>query len=190
MSYLTQFIRLTALLAPLALLAPAALAQPAKVLKGAQVTEDALVDMLAIEAPQAAEGGQTRGFRPATSPQGHAARAPGPGKANLMVTFHTDSATLTDESIKILDTVARALQSDTLAGFAFRVEGHADPRGQAERNMTLSEQRAKAVVDYLVTARGILSERLVAVGKGSSEPLDAQRVDAPENRRVTIVTTR
>jgi OOP family OmpA-OmpF porin len=41
-----------------------------------------------------------------------------------------------------------------------------------------------------VAAFGILPERLVPVGKGSSEPLNADRPDAPENRRVTIVTKR
>ena len=43
---------------------------------------------------------------------------------------------------------------------------------------------------YLVKTRGILPERLTAVGKGSSEPLNRERIDAPENRRVTIVTVR
>ena len=34
------------------------------------------------------------------------------------------------------------------------------------------------------------SDRLSAVGKGSAELLNAERPEAPENRRVTIVTTR
>jgi OmpA-OmpF porin, OOP family len=190
MSSLKQQILAAATFIGLSISASPLFAQQSAVLKGSQVTEDALVLMLAIEGPQTAEGDKMRGFRPAPSPSSRPARAPGPGKANLMITFMTDSAVLTAEGIKVLDTVARALQTDTLAGFSFRVEGHADPRGQAERNLSLSEQRAKAVVDYLVGARGILPERLVPIGKGSSEPMDPKRVDAPENRRVTIVTTR
>jgi OmpA-OmpF porin, OOP family len=82
------------------------------------------------------------------------------------------------------------VQSDALAGFAFKVEGHADARGDAERNLKLSQLRAEAVVSYLISQRGILPERLTAVGKGSAEPLNTTRIDAPENRRVTIVTIR
>lgn len=165
--------------------APAA---SAPVLKGAQVTESALIDALAIEGPQTA-GGATRGFRPAAKP-GEAPKPAGPGKANLLITFLTNSTDLTAESKMALETLGRALQSDALAGFSFRVEGHADARGDAERNQKLSQARAEAVAGYLVQNHGILPERLVAQGKGSSEPLNPNKVDAPENRRVTIVTNR
>ena len=158
------------------------------VLKPGQVTEDALVNALAIEAPQDAVG-QTRSIRPTMKAPG-ASQAAGPGRASLLITFPTGSATLTPETIKALDTVGKALQSDRLAGFSFRVEGHADPRGGAEMNLTLSEQRAQSVVAYLVDKVGILPDRLSAVGKGSAELLNADRPEAPENRRVTIVTTR
>lgn len=165
-------------------------AQQPPVLKGSQVTENALIDALTIEGPQAADG-KTRGFSPVMRPSGsQAAQAAGPGKANLMITFQTDSAELTPESIKTLETVAHALQSDKLAGFSFRIEGHADPRGSADHNQVLSEARAKAVVDYLVNKQGILPERLVAIGKGSADLYDPQHPDSAENRRVSIVTTR
>lgn len=159
------------------------------VLKGAQVTEDALVDALAIEPPEAASG-VTRGFRPATRAKGDAPAKAGAGKASLLITFGTDSAEIGADTQGILDTLARALQSDSLAGFSFKVEGHADARGEPEHNQRLSQQRAEAVAAYLVSKHGILPERLSAIGKGSSEPLNKQRGDAPENRRVTIVTTR
>ena len=159
----------------------------APVLQGSQVTEDALVDALAIEGPQVAPGA-TRGFRPATP--GDKPKPYGPGKASLLVTFVTGAAELTDESRSILDKLAKAMQSDTLAGLSFRVEGHADARGDAQRNMTLSLARAEAVSAYLSSAHGVLPERLKPVGKGSTEPMNTTRVDAPENRRVTIVSTR
>jgi outer membrane protein OmpA-like peptidoglycan-associated protein len=112
------------------------------------------------------------------------------GKAPLMITFRTGSAELTPESIAVMGKVASALQSDRLAGFAFKVEGHADPRGGDELNQRLSQARAESVVKHLVDAHGILPERLSAVGRGSSELYDAKRPEAPENRRVTIVTQR
>jgi outer membrane protein OmpA-like peptidoglycan-associated protein len=170
----------------------------APVLSNAQVTEDALVDALAIEPAYADEAasGATRGFRPAVRPgtaSTKAATAPAkpaaPGKANLLITFPTGSAELTPETIRVLQTLGKALQSDKLAGFAFRIEGHADPRGTAEANIKLSEERAQAVAAYLSNTLGVLPDRLQPVGKGSSEPLNPQQPDAPENRRVTIVTT-
>jgi len=159
-----------------------------KVLKGSQVTESALIDALTIEGPEAA-GGATRGFRPAARADGKAPKA-GPGKANLLITFETNSSELTGDSQASLNALARALQSDALAGFSFRVEGHSGARGDPTRNMELSQSRAESVAAYLVKSHGILPERLKAVGKASSEPLNLARVEAPENRRVTIVTVR
>jgi outer membrane protein OmpA-like peptidoglycan-associated protein len=169
--------------------APANAASANPVLKGAQVTEAALVDALAIAPPEGAASGATRGFRPASKP-GAAPVKVGPGRASLLITFATNSTELGSDTQGQIDTLARALQSDTLAGFSFRVEGHADARGEAGSNQRLSQLRAEAVMAYLTGKHGILPERLTAVGKGSSEPLNAARVDAPENRRVTIVTVR
>jgi outer membrane protein OmpA-like peptidoglycan-associated protein len=186
--------RLPALLLSGAFALSAALPAAAQeaVLKTKDVTEDALINALAIEGPAAASGA-TRGFKPA-APGGAAANMPnkpaGPGRANLLITFNTNSATLSPESSAALDTVARALQSDALAGLSFRVEGHADSRGDADVNRKLSQARAESVVAYLVSKHGILPERLAASGKGAAEPMNKERADAPENRRVTIVTMR
>ncbi|HSW03524.1 OmpA family protein [Aquabacterium sp.] len=160
------------------------------VLKNKEVTESALIDALNIDPPQGASGAM-RGFKPAAP--GAAATPPkpaAPGRANLLITFETNSAALTGDSQSALDTVGKALQSDALAGLTFRVEGHADARGDAEINRKLSQQRAEAVVGYLVSKHGVLPERLQPQGKGSAEPLNKDRIDAPENRRVTIVTIR
>ena len=166
----------------------------AAVLKGAQVSESNLIDALEIDAPEsAASGALTRGFRAATRTDGSKAAKPAnpsAGKASLQVTFTTNSADLTEEAKGVLDTLARALQSDRLAGFAFKIEGHADARGDADRNLQLSQLRAEAVAAYLIAQHGLLPERLSPVGRGSSELLNTQRIDAPENRRVTIVTVR
>lgn len=158
------------------------------VLTGKQVNEQALIDALTIDSPADAASGATRGFR-AAKPNAAPVKA-GPGRASLLITFATNSTELSPETLGTLGTLAKALQSDALAGFSFRVEGHADARGDAQANERLSQQRAEAVKAYLIDKQGILPERLMAVGKGSTEPLNKTRVDAPENRRVTIVTTR
>ena len=160
------------------------------ILKPSQVTEDNLVDALAIDpGPQEGATGATRSIRP-TLRSSEPSKPAGPGKANLVITFATGSSELSPETIHTLEVVAKALQSDRLAGFVFRVEGHADPRGSAEYNLKLSEERAQTVVAYLTTKLGVLPERLSAVGKGSSEPINPQQPGAVENRRVTIVTTK
>ena len=172
-------------------LAFAVQAQPAEpVMKNSQVTESALIDALTVEPPAGAASGATRGFRAATAANSAPKKPAGPGRANLLITFDSNSATIGGETQTVLDTLARALQSDALAGNTFRVEGHADARGEAENNLKLSQQRAEAVAQYLVSKHGILPERLQAEGKGSTEPLNKARIDAPENRRVTVVTIR
>ncbi len=165
----------------------------APVLNASQVTEDVLVDALALDPPEVDAQGVTRGFRPSVRPAGSTfkpAKPAAPGKANLLITFATGSAELTPETIQVLHTVAKALQGDKLAGFGFRIEGHADPRGSDDYNLKLSQERAQSVVSYLSSKLGVLPERLVPVGKGSTELLNPDKPDAVENRRVTIVTTK
>ena len=159
-------------------------------LKGKQITESALIDALAIDSPADSASGATRGFRPSAGISSVRTTKPGPGKTSLLITFLPNSAELMPETKAALDTLAKALQSDKLAGFSFRVEGHADPRGGAELNQTLSQQRAESVVKYLTAQHGILPDRLAPEGKGSSELMNPDKPDAPENRRVTIVTNR
>jgi OOP family OmpA-OmpF porin len=164
--------------------------EKARVLSGKKVTESALIEALTIEGPPAPADGLTRGFgiaRPSKAPHREGS---GAGKASLLMTFAVDSSELTGDTVRMLDTVAKALQSDQLAGFSFRIEGHADPRGGDQWNRQLSQKRAEAVVAYLVERHGILPERLAPLGKGASELLDKGNPNAAVNRRVTIVTTR
>src|SRR5262249_28000047 len=91
---------------------------PAPTLKMNQVTESAIADALAIDPPEAAEG-KTRSIRPSARTGGDRTPSKAAGKSNLLITFATNSADLTGESKQALATVARALQSDKLAGFSF-----------------------------------------------------------------------
>ena len=187
MSLAWSLLALTAVLAPSPALGQAGTADN-PVLTGNQVSEDALIKALTIAPAEAASDAATRGFRPA-APNAAPVKA-GPGRASLLITFATNSTALSPETLGTLGTLGRALQSDALAGFSFRVEGHADARGDADGNQRLSLQRAETVKQYLIDKAGLLPERLTAIGKGSTEPLNKTHADAPENRRVTIVTTR
>lgn len=156
---------------------PAA-AQTTSVLSGDGVTESALLDALAPPA----EAPRTRGIN-------RNASAPKSAKAALLITFQTNSTALTPQARRELDIVGRALNTQKLQEYIFAIEGHADPRGSPEANLKLSQGRAEAVVQYLVSAQNVRPERLKAIGKGDREPLDPANPAAPENRRITFVNT-
>jgi len=65
------------------------------------------------------------------------------------------------------------------------IVGHASTDGSTQHNQDLSERRANAVRDYLVSL-GVPSYRLQAFGRGESEPLPGIAGTSPENRRVEI----
>lgn len=162
--------------------------QAGKLLRGKDITESALIDALTPDEPEI----RTRSIRVLREDAGGGVAKPlpppKPKAASLLITFETNSAELTPRSRQSLDVVARALKSDKLMEFKFSVEGHADPRGGDELNQRLSQGRAESVVNYLAENHGIDRERLQPVGKGTTELLNAKRLDAPENRRVTIKT--
>lgn len=161
------------------------LGQNDKVLAGSRFTESALIDALRPEVGKEDQLSQkTRSIR--ISPA-HEAPAKRPS-ASMLITFETNSAELTPRAKQMLDTLARALQSDKLAEFRFSIEGHADPRGGEQFNLELSQQRAEKVVSYLAENQNIDRKRLIPIGKGQSQLLNTSNPDAPENRRVTVKT--
>jgi outer membrane protein OmpA-like peptidoglycan-associated protein len=166
------------ILASLLLVASGCLPAAAQqVLQGSDITESALVEALTpAPAPML-----TRGINAAPAP------ASKPAKAALLITFETNATVLTAGAKRELDIVGRALNTSRLADFNFVIEGHADPRGSAEKNQRLSEGRASAVREYLVQNQSVRDDRLKAVGKGDREPLNSNNPAAPENRRVVFV---
>lgn len=159
-------------------------------LTGKQVTEANIVDALSPEEPVLTRslriGRDARAKQPSNGSGG--AAAPRRPSASLLITFETNSAAITPRARETLDVVASALQNDRLADYNFSVEGHADKRGNSDFNLALSQRRAESVREYLVSTHSIAPQRLTAVGKGDTEPMNTEVVAAPENRRVTIVT--
>lgn len=108
---------------------------------------------------------------------------------SLTVQFATGSAALTPQAIRVLDELGKALLSEDLRPYRFRIEGHTDTTGSRAANQALSERRAAAVRSYLTQNFGIEASRLVAIGLGQTR-LAVQTpdgVDEPRNRRVQIV---
>ena len=169
-------------------------AQQERVMREGQVTQQALIDALAPAAAASApaeDQPRTRswkpGVRPAAAAAGTAAAAAQPARASILVTFVTSSADLTGDAKRALDVLAAAMKSEKLASVKFTIEGHADPRGNEEHNLKLSQSRAESVRAYLTSSHGLAADRISAVGKGSSALMNPSEPAAPENRRVTIV---
>ena len=105
--------------------------------------------------------------------------------------FTFDSATLSMPQPK-LDDIAAALTADPSITDV-DITGYADRLGSAKYNQKLSERRANAVRDYLVS-KGIDGQRLKAYGKGESNPVvtcnNKKRADLIKclepNRRVEV----
>ena len=99
------------------------------------------------------------------------------------ITFETASARLTEESRELLDSVARILARYPSVNLL--VEGHTDDSGDADINLKLSEQRARACTTYLAS-KGIDPARMQAIGFGETQPLvPNDTAEARErNRRV------
>jgi outer membrane protein OmpA-like peptidoglycan-associated protein len=105
---------------------------------------------------------------------------------SLLIQFDFDSARVKAESQASLANLATALLSKELLGAKFAIEGHTDAKGRQDYNQRLSQLRADAVREFLVS-KGVEGVRLASSGKGSSDPTNVADPQAAENRRVKIV---
>jgi outer membrane protein OmpA-like peptidoglycan-associated protein len=101
------------------------------------------------------------------------------------ILFDVDSDRLRPESTPVLTELVEMLQSH--ADLRVMVEGHTDSTGDDAHNMSLSDRRARAVVDYLAT-KGIDRGRAASSGKGESAPVAGNDTakGREQNRRVVI----
>ena len=104
------------------------------------------------------------------------------------ILFDKGSTTIGATSVATVQRVAGIAKR--YAGVAIEVQGHTDSEGDPARNLTLSEQRAAAVLDALV-ARGVPTADLSAKGFGMTELIrDADGNELPEkSRRVVFGVT-
>ncbi|MEP3302255.1 MAG: OmpA family protein [Roseibium sp.] len=101
---------------------------------------------------------------------------------NLLVSFEYASAKLSPSAKVNLSEFAKGIRDPDLAGATFVIEGHTDGIGSTSYNQRLSEDRARAVSEFLV-GLGVGRDRLKTVGYGKSRPKVADLND-PSNRRV------
>lgn len=100
------------------------------------------------------------------------------------VEFEYNSAKLRPESEKVLNAVLEVLTAHP-EFTKLSIQGHTDDRGDDAYNKSLSQRRAKSVVEWFVK-KGIKKERLVPVGYGEEKPLDTNATEEgrQNNRRV------
>ena len=101
--------------------------------------------------------------------------------------FDTGSDRIRPESAPTLKEIGDMLKEH--ADLQLTIEGHTDNVGSAASNQTLSEKRAEAVRQHLISTFGIDGARLSAKGLGSTKPVGPN--DTAEgrqnNRRVELV---
>lgn len=96
--------------------------------------------------------------------------------------FVQGKADLSEEAKFVLHDLAKELEKHPEV--KLRIVGHTSAEGDAALNQKLSEARAQAAVDFLIS-RGIAADRLQSEGKGSSEPLDENNPEV--NRRTEFI---
>lgn len=101
------------------------------------------------------------------------------------ILFNTGKFTFQEQSFAVLDNMARVMNQFPNAKFA--IEGHTDSTGTDKINDPLSNDRANAVREYLIS-KGISASRLSSQGFGSKNPIDDNKTVAgrANNRRTEI----
>jgi outer membrane protein OmpA-like peptidoglycan-associated protein len=106
-------------------------------------------------------------------------------RAATKIFFKTGSHELLPKSFPALNEVVAILQENKT--FKLSVNGHTDDAGSEQSNQILSENRARAVADYLIS-KGIEGSRLTVRGFGMSQPVADNKTaeGRAQNRRVEL----
>jgi outer membrane protein OmpA-like peptidoglycan-associated protein len=97
--------------------------------------------------------------------------------------FEFDKSNILQQSYKELQQLIELLTENP--NMKIEIGGHTDDKGTIEYNQRLSENRANAVVKYLIN-KGISEKRLKYKGYGELHPIDTNETEAGRfnNRRV------
>lgn len=123
-----------------------------------------------------------------TAPMTEASAAPTPAVEcgeliKGQVAFNTGSAKLSPESATTLDAMQDCMKEGN-----YEIGGHTDNVGDASQNLRLSERRANAVKNYLMS-KGVDASRLTAKGFGDTQPLadNSTEEGRAQNRRIEMI---
>ena len=104
------------------------------------------------------------------------------------IRFDEDTPIVRPESYRTVGRIADTLTHRSLLSNKFLIVGHAAALGRRDYNLTLSQRRADAIRDILVTTFKISPKRLQAIGLGEEQLLDAAHPAAATNQRIQIAT--
>ena len=101
------------------------------------------------------------------------------------ILFNSGKSSFKNETIPVLEAMNAIFKKYPRSKFT--IEGHTDSSGSAKNNQLLSERRANAVRDWLIS-NGIAADRLTASGFGEDKPIDTNKTRAgrANNRRVEV----
>lgn len=101
------------------------------------------------------------------------------------ITFRSGSADLNADFFKVLDGVALVLKRYDKT--VIEIAGHTDSVGSESMNQALSERRANAVSQYLIS-KGIAQARTITIGGGENYPVASNDTESGRalNRRVEL----
>lgn len=104
------------------------------------------------------------------------------------ILFNTGSATLSPAADAALSRIAYNLNQNP--GSIVTIIGYTDNTGTEQQNLTLSQQRANSVMNYLIS-QGVAANRLTAKGDGWNNPIasNATAAGRAQNRRVELYIT-
>jgi OOP family OmpA-OmpF porin len=106
----------------------------------------------------------------------------------LDVLFDPDSSIIRPGSYRTLGRVADTLTDPALLPYRFLIVGHTESGGRRDHNLIVSQRRADAIRDVLVTTFKISPKRLQTLGLGEEQLRDAARPTAAANRRIQVVS--
>jgi outer membrane protein OmpA-like peptidoglycan-associated protein len=105
------------------------------------------------------------------------------------VVFEPNMVDIIPEAMLELDRMVEWLNKNR--SIHLQIAGHTDKSGLEELNVTLSQQRAESVMNYLIE-KGVSASRLSAVGLGSAQPIASNKYQhgKEENRRIEVQITK
>jgi OOP family OmpA-OmpF porin len=106
----------------------------------------------------------------------------------LDVLFDPDSSIIRPGSYRTLGRIADTLTDPALLPYRFLIVGHTESGGRRDHNLIVSQRRADAIRDVLVTTFKISPKRLQTLGLGEEQLRDAARPPAATNRRIQVVS--
>jgi outer membrane protein OmpA-like peptidoglycan-associated protein len=103
------------------------------------------------------------------------------------INFAPGRSAIEGNSTALMRKVQQALS--LFAGASILVEGHTDANGRDSANLILSQDRADAVKQYLVTNFGVDAEKISSIGYGEARPVATNETAAgrARNRRIDLV---